>query len=233
MTEFAGVRNVIAELERYGHDLYASRQAHLDRADRDDEKLVRIGSDLADLRSALAVVDGRSTELLPADVQASDSPPSLTIGGLKLAPHPEDASSLKRFASVMRALYETSTHLARVATDMADALDPEAAHVRRQAVTETQQLPAATGTPGLDTGICRNCKVEVYRNDTHWKHHPSGMAQCHPGESFDEAEPMEALCLCNRPGDDPWCSVHPPSYPAAPSVAPPAVTVPDTAEETS
>jgi hypothetical protein len=105
--------------------------------------------DLAAVQSLLAQsVPGATALLRPADVTAPEDALNLTIGALTLSPgRNASAAQCRLYAGTMRVLCDRALHQARLATDTADGLDPDGAHVRRQAVTETANIPAYEPTP--------------------------------------------------------------------------------------
>jgi len=129
--------------------MHTARQAARQTWEDLGTRIESFTADLAAVQSLLALsVPGGTALLRPADVTAPEDALNLTIGGLTLSPGPNaSAAQCRLYAGTMRALCDLALHQARLATDTADGLDPDGAHVRRQAVTETANIPAYEPTP--------------------------------------------------------------------------------------
>lgn len=134
------ITTILARVEEI-HEQRTKAQAYLDNS---TGWLGNAARDLAEINTAMAQLFETPLALLPPDVTAvAGDGLGLSIGGLLLAP-PENATAdqYRQFAGLMRALYDPATHLARAANDRADALDPEGAHIRGQALAVTGTLPS-------------------------------------------------------------------------------------------
>jgi len=207
----------VSEIEKFLAD------RHVERADAEvflKENAAQIEAadrDLTETRTHLALLTGTPADLLPAHVTAT-ADIGLRIGALLLAP-PEgaDAAELRRYAGVMRALYDHATHQAVLATGAADNLEPDVARMRGQALQITASLPAYQPPTDLETGICL-CRNEVYRREPSapWLHTATDTDLCFPFStdpafSGQRSAPIESGCaetpeVCQ----DAWCPVHRP-----------------------
>ncbi len=132
--------------------MHAAREAARKTWEGLNTEIEASAADLAAVQSLLAQSVGGTALLRPADVTAPEDALNLTIGGLTLSPGPNASPAQCRlYAGTMRTLCDLALHQARLATDTADGLDPEGAHIRRQALTETAHIPAYEPNPNPPT----------------------------------------------------------------------------------
>jgi hypothetical protein len=217
----------VTEIEEF---LAKSHVAHADAETFLKENTARIEGadrDLTETRTHLALLTGTPANLLPANVVATEGI-GLQIGALLLAP-PTGAgpAELRRYAGVMRALYDHATHQAVLATGAADQLEPDVARMRGQALQITASLPAYKPPTDLETGICL-CRNEVYRREPSapWLHTATDTDVCFPLSSdpavfAQRSTPIESGCtdtpeVCQNA----WCPVHRPAVAGDTAVRP-------------